>query len=69
MILGGAVTSCLQETNHIIDLAAGVNGDHSVHVYSAHLNKMDHRQAFSGITLYWLLWELCRVAMATGLFY
>jgi hypothetical protein len=66
MHLGGAVSFCLQKTNHTTDVTAGGSGDEWAHVYSvatrAQLNKLDSGLAFSKITLYWLLPEMRRVA-------
>jgi hypothetical protein len=55
------------------DLTAGGSGDEWVHLYSvatcAQLNKLDCGLAFSEITLYWLLQEMCRVATQLVYFY
>jgi hypothetical protein len=73
MNLGGAVSFCLQKTNHTMDLTAGGSGDEWVHVYSvatrAQLNKLDCGLAFSEIKLYWLLREMRRVAAQPVYFY
>lgn len=69
MNLGGAASSCLQKTNHI---TAEGNGDYRIYIYSvvtrAQINKMDCGLAFSEITFYCLLQEMCRVIIARDLF-
>lgn len=49
------------------------NGDYKVHTYlittCAHLKKINCGLVFNKKTHYWLLQEMCHVAMATSLFY